>query len=85
MELYDAVIYGFPYKLRPKPKIALFTGMVTSCLIQLNSSVATHIVTDVLFTGIFTMQHVLVLGCSKYIMTASNTNIAHNLYNNMKN
>ena len=22
MELYDAVIYGFPYKLRPKPKIA---------------------------------------------------------------
>ena len=65
----------------------LFTGMVTSCLIQLvlNSSVATHIVTDVLFTGIFTMQHVLVPGCSKYIMTASNTNIAHNLYNNMKN
>ena len=22
MELHDAVIYGFPYKLRPKPKIA---------------------------------------------------------------
>ena len=22
MELRDAVIYGFPYKLRPKPKIA---------------------------------------------------------------
>ena len=22
MDLHDAVIYGFPYKLRPKPKIA---------------------------------------------------------------
>ena len=57
--------------------IVLFTGMVISCLIQLvlNSSVATHIVTDVLFTGICTMQHVLVSGCSKYIMTASNINI----------
>ena len=25
MELRDAVIYGFPYKLRPKPKIASLT------------------------------------------------------------
>ena len=69
----------------------LFTGMVISCLIQLVliSSVATHIVTDVLFTGIRTMQHVLVSGCSKYIMTASNTasdiNVAHNLFKNMRN
>jgi len=28
-----------------------------------------------LFTGICTMQHVLVSGCSKYIMTASNINV----------
>ena len=28
MELHDAVIYGFPYKLRPKPKIASF------CILQ---------------------------------------------------
>ena len=26
MELRDAVIYGFPYKLRPKPKIAIKAG-----------------------------------------------------------
>ena len=26
MELHDAVIYGFPYKLRPKPKIARARG-----------------------------------------------------------
>ena len=51
----------------------LFTGMVISCLIQLNSFVATHTVTDVLFTSIYTMQHVLVSGY-----------IAYNLYKNMK-
>ena len=63
-------------------KDVLFTGMVTSCLIQLvfNSSVATHFVTDVLFTDIYTVQHVLVSGCSN----TSNINIAHNLYKNMK-
>ena len=27
MELHDAVIYGFPYKLRPKPKIAVETAL----------------------------------------------------------
>jgi len=26
VELHDAVIYGFPYKLRPKPKIATRDG-----------------------------------------------------------
>ena len=30
MELYDAVIYGFPYKLRPKPKIASCASLVSS-------------------------------------------------------
>ena len=31
MELHDAVIYGFPYKLRPKPKIAstIATGVAS--------------------------------------------------------
>ena len=29
MDLHDAVIYGFPYKLRPKPKIAAGRGLGT--------------------------------------------------------
>ena len=49
-----------------------------SCLIQLvlNSSVATHIVTDVLFTGIYAMQPILVSG---FKMHHDSMKIAYNL------
>ena len=34
VELHDAVIYGFPYKLRPKPKIARACGELVSDLVS---------------------------------------------------